>query len=99
MAGGVLIGTTAFAVLGVVVGMVSRNPTTAMVAIFGLLLAELLIGGLIGGPTNYFPFALLQAVLGLTHDTPWGLAALVLGAITVASVVLAWRVFLWRDVT
>ena len=99
MAGGVVIGAVVFAVLGVVVGMASRNPTTAMVAIFGLLLAELLIGSLIGGPTNYFPFALLQSVLGLTDHTPWGLAALILGAVTVASVVAAWRLFLWRDVT
>ena len=99
MVGGVVIGTTVFAMLGVVVGMVSRNPTTAMVAIFGLLLTELLLGGLVGAPAHYFPFALLQSVLGLTDDTSWELAAILLGAMAVTSAVVAWRVFLGRDVT
>ena len=34
--------------LGVVVGAITRNPTTAMVAIFGVWIAEKIAGGWIG---------------------------------------------------
>jgi ABC-2 type transport system permease protein len=96
---GALIGTTLFAMLGVVVGIVTRNPTTAMLAIFGLLLSELLLKGILGVVGQYLPFELLQAVLGVADGTPWGWAALLLAALTVASVVLADRISLRRDVT
>jgi ABC-2 type transport system permease protein len=99
MVGGAVIGTTLLAMLGVVVGMVSRNPTTAMLAIFGLLLAELLLKGVIGVVGKYLPFELLQSVLGVSEEMQWGLAALILGGITLASVVIAERIFLGRDVT
>ena len=99
MAGGVLITAGLLGPLGVIVGTATRNPTTAVVAIFGLLLGEKLAGGMLGGLGRFLPFTLFESLLGLSGATPWGLAALILGTATVLAAVAAARLLLPRDVT
>ena len=41
--------------LGVVVGFLTRNPTTAMVAIFGTWIAEKIVGGWLGAGGRFLP--------------------------------------------
>jgi ABC-2 type transport system permease protein len=85
--------------LGVVVGSITRNPTTAMVAIFGCWITEKIAGGWFGDAAAYFPFALLENVLGLTTPMAWGYAALALAGLTAVLALVAQRVFAPRDVT
>jgi ABC-2 type transport system permease protein len=96
---GIVIATTLAAMLGVVVGSITRNPTTAMVAIFGFWMTEKIAGGWLGDVAHYLPFALIENTLGLISPMAWGYAALALAGITVALAVLAQRVFVPRDVT
>ena len=65
-------------------GIVTGNPKTGMLVIFGLLLSELLLNGILGVVGQYLPFELLQAVLGVADGTPWGWAALLLAGLTMA---------------
>ena len=91
---------TVFAgMLGVVVGAITRNPTTAMVAIFCVWIAGKIIGDWIGDAAQYLPFALLENVLGLTTPMAWGYAALALAGMTAALGLVAQRVSVTRDVT
>ena len=99
MAGGIVVGTLLAGTLGVVVGSITRNPTTAMVAIFGVWIAEKIVGGLLGDAAQYLPFALLENVLGLTGTLAWGYAALALAGLAAALGVVAQAVFVPRDVT
>jgi ABC-2 type transport system permease protein len=96
---GIAIATVLAAMLGVVAGSLTRNPTTAMVAIFGVWIGEKIAGDLIGRAAQYGPFALIENVLGLNSPIGWGYAALLLAAATAALAVLAQRVFVSRDVT
>ena len=45
MAAGIVLATAFAAMLGVVVGAITRNPTTAMVAIFGVWIVGKIVGG------------------------------------------------------
>ena len=96
---GIVVATTLAAMLGVVVGSITRNPTTAMVAIFGFWMTEKIAGGWFGDVAQYFPFALIENTLGLISPMAWGYAALALAGLTAALAVLAQRVFVPRDVT
>ena len=73
MAAGIVLATVLAAMLGVVVGAITRNPTTAMVAIFGAWIAEKIIGDWFGDAAQYLPFALIENVLGLTDADGLGL--------------------------
>jgi len=96
---GIAVATVLAGMLGVVVGALTRNPTTAMVAIFGVWIGEKIAGDLVGDAARYGPFALVENVLGLTTPLAWGSAALALFAIMAGLGVLAQRVFVSRDVT
>ena len=96
---GIVVATTLAAMLGVVVGSITRNPTTAMVAIFGFWMTEKIAGGWFGDVAQYLPFALIENTLGLISPMAWGYAALALAGLTAALAVLAQRVFVPRDVT
>jgi ABC-2 type transport system permease protein len=96
---GIVVATTLAAMLGVVVGSITRNPTTAMVAIFGFWMTEKIAGGWFGDVAQYFPFALIENTLGLISPMAWGYAALALAGLTAALAVLAQRVVVPRDVT
>lgn len=99
MAAGMAIATIFAGMLGVVVGSITRNPTVAMVAVFGAWMFEKIAGGWFGDVAQYFPFALIENVLGLTEPMAWGYAALALAGVTAALALLAQRVFVPRDVT
>jgi ABC-2 type transport system permease protein len=78
--------------LGVVAGFLTRNPTTAMVAIFGAWMVEKIAG--VPGP-----FTLAESVLGLESPLSLGVAGGLLAAVTAALAVVAQRVVIPRDVT
>ena len=59
--------------LGVVVGSLTRNPTTAMVVIFGVWIAEKIAGGWLGDAGHYLPFTLVESTLGLHQADGVGL--------------------------
>lgn len=99
LAGGIAIVTVLAGMLGVVVGTITRNPTSAMVGIFGWLIAEKIVGGYLGDVAQYLPFALIENVLGLTTSMAWGSAALALAGITAVLAVIAQRAFVTKDVT
>jgi ABC-2 type transport system permease protein len=99
LAAGIVIATGLAAVLGVIVGSITRNPTTAMVAIFSAWITEKVAGDWIGQAAQYLPFHLIENVLGLTPAMAWGYAALALAGLTGALALVALRVFLPRDVT
>ena len=99
LAGGVLVTAGLLTALGAIVGMATRNPTTAVIAIFGLLLGEKIAGGLLGDLGHFLPFTLVECVLGLGGATPWGLAALLLATATLVAAITTARVLVPRDVT
>jgi ABC-2 type transport system permease protein len=99
MTAGIVLASAFAAMLGVVVGALTRNPTTAMVAIFGVWIAGKIIGDWIGTAAQYLPFSLLENVLGLGEGIAWGYAALALAGMTVALGFVAQRGFVSRDVT
>jgi ABC-2 type transport system permease protein len=91
LAGAALAGAAA-GMLGVVAGFLTRNPTTAVVAIFGTWMVEKIAG--VPGP-----FTLAESVLGLESPLSLGVAAGLLAAVTAALAVVAQRVVIPRDVT
>jgi ABC-2 type transport system permease protein len=97
--GSVAVATALAGMLGVVIGAMTRNPTTAMVVIFGTWIAEKIAGGWLGDIGHYLPFTLLEDTLGLIKPLSWGLAALALAGLIAALSVAAQRVFVPRDVT
>ena len=99
MTAGIVLATAFAGMLGVVVGAMTRNPTTAMVTIFGVWIAGKIVGDWIGAAAQYLPFSLLENVLGLGEGIAWGYAALALAGLTVALGLVARRVFVRRDVT
>ena len=99
MTAGIVLATAFAGMLGVVVGAMTRNPTTAMVTIFGVWIAGKIVGDWIGAAAQYLPFSLLENVLGLGEGIAWGYAALALAGLTVALGLVAQRVFVRRDVT
>ena len=99
MTAGIVLATAFAAMLGVVVGALTRNPTTAMVAIFGVWIAGKIIGDWIGEAAQYLPFSLLETVLGFGEGMAWGYAALALVGMTAALGLVAQRGFVSRDVT
>jgi len=99
LTGGIAIATMLAGMLGVVVGSLTRNPTTAMVAIFGAWMAEKIGGGVLGDIAQYLPYALIENVLGLNTPMAWGYAALALAGLTAGLAVVAQRTVVPRDVT
>ena len=99
MSAGIVIATAFAAMLGVVVGALTRNPTTAMVTIFGVWIAGKIIGDWIGEAAQYLPFSLLENVLGFGEGLAWGYAVLALVGMTAALGVIAQRGFVSKDVT
>jgi ABC-2 type transport system permease protein len=91
MAGAALAGAAA-GMLGVIAGFLTRNPTTAVVAIFGTWMGEK-IAGLPG------PFTLAESVLGLESPLSFGVAVGALAAVTAGLALVAQRVVLPRDVS
>jgi ABC-2 type transport system permease protein len=85
--------------LGVVAGFLTRNPTTAMVAIFGTWIGEKIVGGWLGAGGRFLPYQLVENVLGLPAALSFGAAAAALAAVTAALALVAQRVVLPRDVT
>ena len=86
--------------LGVVVGALTRNPTTAMVAIFGVWIAEKIVGGWLGAGWALPPVhAASRTCSGCTSRMSWGYAALALAALTAALALVAQRGSVPRDVT
>ncbi len=99
MAASIAIATALAGMLGVVAGTLTRNPTTAMVVIFGLWIAEKIAGGWLGGAGHFLPFTLIEDTLGLIKPMAWGYAALALAGLVSALAVVAQRVTVPRDVT
>jgi ABC-2 type transport system permease protein len=99
MTAGIVVATALAAMFGVVVGALTRNPTTAVVAIFGVWIAEKIAGGWLGGIGHYLPFTLIEDTLGLIKPLTWGYAALALAGLVTALAVVAQRVTVPRDVT
>jgi ABC-2 type transport system permease protein len=95
----IVVATALAAMFGVVVGTLTRNPTTAMVVIFGVWIAEKIAGGWLGGIGHYLPFTLIEDTLGLIKPMAWGYAALALAGLVTALAVVAQRVTVPRDVT
>jgi hypothetical protein len=91
MAAGMVIATMLAGRLGVVVGSITRNPTIAMVAVFGAWMVEKIAGGWFGDVAQFFPFALIENVLGLTTPMAWGYAALALAGVTAGLALLVQR--------
>ena len=85
--------------LGVVAGFLTRNPTTAMVAIFGTWIGEKIVGGWLGAGGRFLPYTLVENVLGLPAALSFGAAAAALVAVTAALALVARRTVLPRDVT
>jgi ABC-2 type transport system permease protein len=99
MAGSIAVATALAGMLGVVVGTLTRNPTTAMVVIFGIWIAEKIAGGWLGGAGHFLPFTLIEDTLGLIKPMAWGYAALALGGLVAVLAVVAQRMTVPRDVT
>jgi ABC-2 type transport system permease protein len=99
LAGHITVATMLAGMLGVVVGALTRNPTTAMVVIFGVWIAEKIAGGWLGDAGHYLPFTLIESTLGLIKPMAWGYAALALGAVIAGLGLVAQRVTVPRDVT
>ena len=77
----------------------TRNPTTAMVAIFGTWIGEKIVGGWLGAGGRFLPYTLIENVLGLPAALSFGAAAAALVALTAALALVASRTVLPRDVT
>lgn len=99
MAAHIAVATVLGGMLGVVVGSLTRNPTTAMVVIFGVWIAEKIAGGWLGDAGQYLPFTLIESTLGLIKPMAWGYAALALTGVITALGLVAQRVTVPRDVT
>jgi ABC-2 type transport system permease protein len=99
MAAGIVVATVLAGLLGVIVGFITRNPTTALVAVFGGWIGEKIAGDWLGTAAQYLPFHLVENVLGLTPSLAFGYAVLALAGITAALGVVALKVFAPRDVT
>jgi ABC-2 type transport system permease protein len=97
--GSLAIASALAGMLGVVVGAMTRNPTTAMIVIFGVWIGEKIAGGWLGDIGQYLPFALIENTLGLIDPMAWGYSALVLAGLIAALALVAQRVFVPRDVT
>ena len=85
--------------LGVVAGFLTRNPTTAMVAIFGTWIGEKIVGGGSARWCASCPTRSVENVLGLPAALSFGAAAAALVALTAALALVARRTVLPRDVT
>jgi ABC-2 type transport system permease protein len=99
LVGSIAVATALAGMLGVVVGALTRNPTTAMVVIFGAWIGEKIAGGWLGDIGHYLPFTLIENTLGLISPMAWGYAALALAALVVGLALVAQRITLPRDVT
>ena len=99
LGGSIAVATALAGMLGVVIGTMTRNPTTAMVAIFGVWIAEKIAGGWLGDAGHYLPFTLIEDTLGLIKPMAWGYAALALSGLIAVLGAVAQRVFVPRDVT
>ena len=97
--GHITVATVLAGMLGVIVGALTRNPTTAMVVIFGVWIAEKIAGGWLGDPGHYLPFTLIENTLGLIKPMAWGYAALALGGVIAGLGLLAQRIAVPKDVT
>ena len=95
----IAVATALAGMLGVVVGALTRNPTTAMVVIFGVWIAEKIAGGWLGDAGQYLPFTLIENTLGLISPMAWGFAALALAGLVTGLALAAQRVTVPRDVT
>ena len=71
--GHITVATVLAGMLGVIVGALTRNPTTAMVVIFGVWIAEKIAGGWLGDAGHYLPFTLIENTLGLIKPDGVGL--------------------------
>lgn len=91
LAGAAVAGAMA-GMLGVIAGFLTRNPTTAMVAIFGTWMVEKIVG-------SVGPFALVENALGLGGPLSLGAAAGALAAVVAVLAAVAQRVVIPRDVT
>ena len=99
LVGSIAIASALAGMLGVLVGAMTRNPTTAMIVIFGVWIAEKVAGGWLGDAGQYLPFTLIENTLGLISPMAWGYAALTLAGLIAALGIVAQRVFVPRDVT
>jgi ABC-2 type transport system permease protein len=99
MAAQIAVATVLGGMLGVVVGSLTRNPTTAMVVIFGVWIAEKIAGGWLGDAGQYLPFTLIESTLGLIKPMAWGYAALALTGVVAGLGLVAQRLTVPRDVT
>jgi ABC-2 type transport system permease protein len=99
MAAHIAVATMLGGMLGVVIGALTRNPTTAMVVIFGVWIAEKIAGGWLGDAGQYLPFTLLESTLGLIKPMAWGYAALALTGVIGALGLAAQRTTVPADVT
>ena len=97
--GHITVATMLAGMLGVIVGALTRNPTTAMVVIFGVWIAEKIAGGWLGDPGHYLPFTLIENTLGLIKPMAWGYAALALGGLIAGLGLLTQRTSVPRDIT
>ena len=95
----IAVATVLAGMLGVVVGSLTRNPTTAMVVIFGVWIAEKIAGGWLGDAGHFLPFTLIENTLGLIKPMAWGYAALALTGVVAGLALVAQRLTVPRDVT
>lgn len=94
----VVLAGTAFAVLGVGVGFLTRSQAPAVATVFGVFFVEKLLGGWLGDVGGYLPYALLNSLLEFEGPLSVGLAAVVLTASAVALAGVATVVAARRDV-
>ncbi len=90
-------GSVLFAILGVAVGFVTRNPTAAILTILGVFIGEQLFADVLGPVGRYMPYQLLNSLLDVGAIAPLAgglMLAAMTAAITSACVLLVVR----RDV-
>jgi hypothetical protein len=88
-----------FAMLGVLVGVISRSQPVAIAILIGTFFAEKVLGIFIGDGVAYLPYGLLNPLLGLNGATiSRGAAALTLTGITVGLAAVAYFLVARRDI-
>jgi hypothetical protein len=94
-----LLAAVLFAMVGVLVGVISRSQPVAIAILVGTFFAEKVLGIFIGDGVAYLPYGLLNPLLGLNGATiSRGAAAVTLTGITVALATLAYFLVARRDI-
>jgi ABC-2 type transport system permease protein len=96
---GPIIAVPLFAVIGVGIGTICRNPIAAVLVIVGWFPAEKLLGMVLGDGAAYLPYGLVSELLGLEGSTLGrGTAGLCLGGYAAVTALVAAAVLTRRDI-